>query len=455
MPSDTEVTQERQEQEQEQHEELELSRTDLGLDHEPVNEIIGKQPNWIIRWGITVVFISVLLMLVGTWIIKYPDVVVARISITTLNPPAGLVARTSGKLTRLFVADGEDVKQDQYLVLLENAADYDQIMRLRALMDQFQDFLIEPDQFLGNDLEKMVRLGDLQTAYADFFDRFDDYKAHIEQDFNGQKIGATRLQIERYELVAKQLENQRELLTRELEVAQETYKKNKDLFEKKLVPESQLSILETQVLERRISLSNADSALVNNNIRIGDLRRTLMELEQQDREDRRTLAQRAQTAYKKLENQYRNWEQLFVLKAPLDGKVSMFQFWSPNQYVNMGERVLTIIPEKDELVGRIFMPMTGSGKVVTGQKVHIKFSSYPYNEFGVVEGKVGTISQIAEKEQYLVNVDLPNGLMTTYGKELAFKFDMAGTADIITEDLRLIERIFSQLRYVFTSGGTG
>jgi len=42
-----------------------------------------------------------------------------------------------------------------------------------------------------------------------------------------------------------------------------------------------------------------------------------------------------------------------------------------------------------------------------------------------------------------------NGLQTSYHKNIAFQQEMTGTADIVTEDLRLIERFLYQFRSVF------
>jgi hypothetical protein len=49
----------------------------------------------------------------------------------------------------------------------------------------------------------------------------------------------------------------------------------------------------------------------------------------------------------------------------------------------------------------------------------------------------------------LIDVILPNGLETSYKKEILFQQEMSGTADIITEDLRLIERLLYQFRDMF------
>jgi hypothetical protein len=48
---------------------------------------------------------------------------------------------------------------------------------------------------------------------------------------------------------------------------------------------------------------------------------------------------------------------------------------------------------------------------------------------------------------YLVNVKLVNGLQTNYGKNLPYQFDLKGSGEIITEEKRLIERFFDNLKY--------
>lgn len=48
---------------------------------------------------------------------------------------------------------------------------------------------------------------------------------------------------------------------------------------------------------------------------------------------------------------------------------------------------------------------------------------------------------------YLVNVNLTNGLKTNYGKVLDFHEEAKGTANIITDDGRLIKRSFDNLKY--------
>ena len=49
----------------------------------------------------------------------------------------------------------------------------------------------------------------------------------------------------------------------------------------------------------------------------------------------------------------------------------------------------------------------------------------------------------------LIDVALPNGLLTSYNKQIVFQQEMKGSAEIVTEDLRLIERILYQFKSIF------
>jgi HlyD family secretion protein len=92
--------------------------------------------------------------------------------------------------------------------------------------------------------------------------------------------------------------------------------------------------------------------------------------------------------------------------------------------------------------------MQGAGKVKVGQQVNIKFLNYPHIDFGMVMGVIKSISLIASDNNYTVEVDLPDGLKTSYGEELPFSHQMQGYAEIITEDIRLLERIFKPIKSI-------
>ncbi|MNY58537.1 hypothetical protein D3C86_1948840 [compost metagenome] len=85
-----------------------------------------------------------------------------------------------------------------------------------------------------------------------------------------------------------------------------------------------------------------------------------------------------------------------------------------------------------------------------GQRVNIRLANFPDREFGVLKGEIKNISLVPDKEgNLLIDVALPNGLKTSYNKQIAFQQEMKGNAEIVTEDLRLIERILYQFKSIF------
>ena len=142
-----------------------------------------------------------------------------------------------------------------------------------------------------------------------------------------------------------------------------------------------------------------------------------------------------------------------------------------NSSVMTGQEIATIVPTVDTTtdrprsnltgyyVGELFIEPSGSGKVEVGQLVHITLSSFSKKEFGMLRGRVATVADVSstlnQNEQpqivYKLYVTLPNQLTTTVNKKLPFRYGMEGTAEVITKDRRLLERIFSSILATFSS----
>ena len=163
-------------------------------------------------------------------------------------------------------------------------------------------------------------------------------------------------------------------------------------------------------------------------------------------------------SYNQLKKAIKDWEQQFVLQTNIDGTVSFLNYYNVNQTVTSGDLIFTIIPaENSAFIAKLKTPAQNSGKIKIGQRVNIKLENYPDTEFGVLNGTIKTVSLIPDTEGfYLIDVELgidtlnptQKKLITSYNKEIDFKQEMRGSAEIITEDLRLIERFFYQFKEV-------
>lgn len=105
--------------------------------------------------------------------------------------------------------------------------------------------------------------------------------------------------------------------------------------------------------------------------------------------------------------------------------------------------VVTATPNNPTtFVGCVQLKMNLTEMVQVGQRVNLKFANYPYMEYGVVKAVVSKISSIPNGDYYAVEVNLPGQMVSNYGKKFEFQQELKGTAEIITEERRLLDRIF-------------
>ncbi len=427
----------------------------LDIRSEEVQEVLSFIPSWIVRWGITVLLCVVVALFVLAWVVRYPDVIPAKVVIVTQNPPVHLPARSAGKLMSLNVADKGHIKADSILAVLENGATTADVLALKATLRTVQNALLNnnTDALLQLSFPANPHLGDVQAEYGVFIQNLNEYKSfqQIYKRYFDSRIAALSTQLNSYSELTGKLTKQQEIAKREEEMARRKFDSDKGLFQKKYLSEVELNTSESAYLAKRSALENAGSGIVNNNVQIATLQRNVLDLKQQREEKERSTALTLQESLNRLQTSIVGWEQRYLIISPVEGTVSLTKYWSSNQYVTMGDEMLTIIPGEQKMIGKITMPVAGSGKVKVGQRTNIKFDSYPFQEFGSVEATIESISLVPSNNQYVVTVGLPNGLTTTYKKNLAFQQEMQGNAEIITDDLRILERVFNQFRYIFSN----
>ncbi len=426
---------------------------DLGVElrSEEFQEMLGAVPPWILRWGIVVIGIVVVIILAGSAIFKYPDTIPAQMVLTSATPANVIIAKTSGKLQELFVADNRHVRQGQYLAVVENPACTKDILFLKnylfSLAGNSDSIMALPP--------KDLKLGNLQTLYSSFYINLFEYSEFKRLEYYPKKIEIMKLKIQKNEVQYKNLYRQQSIVEEQLSISQNQYQRDSSLYKKAIFSDEELEKSKSQHLQARLSNENMQSTIENMEIQIIQMKETLLDIEQQYTDRKNTFESQLKTSTNQLLNEIQTWEISYTLQTPVDGTVTFTNIWVENQNVTGGSPVFNVVPDnKGEYIGKALLPLTRSGKVKTGQKVNIRFNNFPDNEFGMVKGIVRNISLVPSKDNngssYTIEIGLPEGLITTYKKELPFFPEMEAQADIITEDISLLERFFMPLRKIWT-----
>ncbi|WP_347840101.1 HlyD family efflux transporter periplasmic adaptor subunit [uncultured Draconibacterium sp.] len=412
-----------------------------------VQEILGGVPSRIVRYGILVFVAIFSFIIIGSFVFYYPDILRSNIVVTTENPPATLVARATGKIDRLFVEDKDHVAAGQTIALIENPAEYNDVIELEKMINAVQPAFDTLHFTVSQRFNKSLQLGAVQEYYSQFLTRYDELNEFYQRNYYMLKEESYKEQLKNARILYDRLWEQKVAIDKEYQIKQRNYERQKKLLAGEVVSSTVLEQAESDMLSKKSELDGIRSTLAERQIDISELDQKIIENEKEYHDYKIQYESALIEAFNNLKSQASDWFLTYVLRSPIDGVVTFNKFYAENQNITEGDRVLTIVPEDvGEVVGKVELPVRGSGKVKEGLDVNVKFDNYPYMEYGLVRGKVKSVSLVPEDSFYMVEIVFPNGLVTNYDNELQMQSQLMGQSEIITEDLRLIQRIFNPLK---------
>ncbi|MHA4894997.1 HlyD family secretion protein [Pedobacter sp. PWIIR3] len=142
-------------------------------------------------------------------------------------------------------------------------------------------------------------------------------------------------------------------------------------------------------------------------------------------------------------NKIRRWESQYLIRAQMDGNLSLLTNLKEGQFVDSGQPLFFIAPENSSFYGVVSISQQNIGKIRVGQQVHIKVRSYPFEEFGILTGKIQSINGFIVKDSYSAVVAISDG--KNISRKMLLKNNMLADAEIITEDLSVFKRITRSL----------
>jgi len=412
----------------------------VNIRSEAVSEIILNKPGFLVRHGISVFFIVLLLILAACWFIQYPDIVTAQAKLNSINAPKAVVAKTDGKLIKLNVAENDKVYAGEIIGYIESTAKHESVLKLSLYLDTLSNLLLQKqdEKLLQVKNRTFNDLGELQQAYQTFTESFTTFSNYISDGFYLKKKNMLMIDMEMLKEQHQNLLDQKQLQENDLALAQKTFDMNDTLKKQKVISDLEYRNEKSKLINKQLSIPQINTSVISNENEQTAKQKEILELENTIMQQR-LIFQEALNTFKSAVD---DWKKKYLLTASESGTISFTNFLQENEELKANEIICYIKPANSSYYGEMFIPQSNFGKVKTGQKVLLKFQAYPGAEFGSVTGKIDFISSIPSDSGYLAKVSLPDGLATTYQKQIQFRDGLIANGEIITENMRLLQRFY-------------
>lgn len=422
--------------------------SDLEQKSEEVQVIIDRMPTNYTKW--ITIFMSMFMggvILLG-FLIQYPDTVDGSISITATSAPVRLVSKDNGRIMLLH-DNHSKVHRGRVVAYIDNGANYQHLLLLEQMLHK-----MSVKSMKDMSMPDTLALGELSTVYNNFMLAFLQYQRLLTTNLYSTMRRSIEQQVLSDESVIDNIDAELKLKQQILSNSGEQLKNDSVLFAAKGISERDYQNQHTH----HLSLEEAHLSLQSSRqMKQSEVKRSLTEIQRirlEEDETKEKAFSDLLTKKNELSNAIMLWKERYLITAPIEGELEYLGFWRDNNFVQAGQELFSVIPHKNSVVGEVQIPSFGAGKVKVGQTANVKINNFPYDEYGQLRGKVKSISRITNKlkmqhgevDAYLVTISFPEGMTTNFGRTLPLDFESKGTAEIITQSKRLIERLFDNLK---------
>jgi membrane fusion protein len=344
-----------------------------------------------------------------------------------LVPDMGLstvVAPASGVIGRLYIEEGATLRVGDPLAYLQmprvTGSGDDSLMVIREGLDLQEASLIKLDSARRNQIESQM---------AGLSKQLSSYRNELSQ-------------------IEREIRTRREQII----IAQDTIKSYESVIEKQYVSREQFNQRKQFVLDLIISEQSLERQATSIRRGISQIEQQLLELpSQRDISKANSDRDLATLMQERVRQEYMAE---LLIKAPVAGLVSS-RLIEAGQAVQVGQPLFSLLPTGSRLRAQLQVPSKSVGFINPGDRVLLRYQSYPYQKFGQHAGRVIRISRNAiipdvgaaptAEPYYRVLVELDSQSIDAYGKVETLRPGMLLEADILGERRKLYEWVFEPL----------
>jgi len=294
----------------------------IELRSEDVQEILTKVPHWMIRWGNVVILTVLLSLLIMSWVVRYPDIITSEITITTQIPPQRLITKSSGRIEKIFIKNGETVSQNTALAVIENTARYQDVFLLKSIIDTLKinkNFIKFPFESLPS-----MQLGEIEGSFAVFEKDFIAYS--LNRNLQPYKIEGAAQNYEVIEIKERLnlLQQQKQISETEIQLKKKELDRYKKLYEKGIISTQEWETKNLDYLQTEKNLRGLSSSISQMKSSLNDLNKNSKSTKINETKDDVSLFRNVIQSYNQLKKAIADWELAYVLRSSIAGEVSFY-----------------------------------------------------------------------------------------------------------------------------------
>jgi multidrug resistance efflux pump len=408
----------------------------------PILEFVAEKAVW--KNGATWSFLFLLVLVILASFVSYADVLTGPIQVYSSNPPIHIVTKKSGQYAMVNATQNQQVLKGEVLAVLRTNASFGDIMILKGILND-DDISLLNFTSLDACYASELSLGlVLQQQYILFLKDYMEYIKTIQFNSHLVQYQNDSLKYSKSKQLLATLKSKELTQKRRVEIAMTNLERSKNLLAKGVISQAEYDKQQEYVNSIKTVRQQVRSELEMAGITNIGLHKNTSDASNVKAYDLPMKKRLLQMQRRKLLELIKDWELLNSIKSPMDGNISLIKPMNVNQYVSSNEHILTVAPlQHGMIIAECQLPIWNSGRLKEGMEVYLSLENYPSREWGQFKGLVASFSETPRMDgEKLLNVKVElNDMVTTYGKAIEFKQEMSGDAEIILEDVSLIQRI--------------
>jgi len=417
---------------------------------EEVNEIITAVPSWILKRGITVIFLVLSSIVLMSAFIRYPDIIKTTLKVNSLNAPKEVIAHQQGKLVKILVQDGQLVENKQPLAFIESTARHEDVLIFAKKLKLLRELVNDGKLINGLSFQtKGLNLGELQNSYQAFNQEYIQFTNTQSDGFLLAQKKYLQKDLNEIQKLQEQILEQKQIQEKEYANAEEEYESYRKLKKGNVISNSEFRQQENKYLSSKYPLQQTKTELLRNKSSFLDKQKELAVLENTIREQQAKFIQ----ALNSIISDTEMWLIKYIALAPLKGRLTYVGILQQDQNLTMNQPLFIINPGNSNFFGEVQIPQYNMGKVKEGEQALVKLKSYPHEQYGIIRGRLAYVSDVAFHDSvFVAKVSFEHFENKDPNKKIVLKNGMQADVEIITEEGSLLQRFFRNMIKLVNGG---